>query len=63
MHPSDYTLWKLDYHVNYKKGTENYVADTLSRAYLKAQPKDLREKELVEVHNVNYREYLPVSEQ
>nr|XP_022296799.1 uncharacterized protein K02A2.6-like [Crassostrea virginica] len=56
-------LQKFDYHVNYKKGTEMYFADTLSRAYLKAQPEDLKEKDPIEVHHVDYREYLPVSEQ
>ena len=40
-----------------------YVADTQSIAYLKAQPKDLREKDPVDVLHVDYREYLPVSKQ
>ena len=48
-------LQKFDYHVNYKKGTEMYFADTLSRAYLKAQPEDLKEKDPVEVHHMEYR--------
>ncbi|XP_062577795.1 uncharacterized protein K02A2.6-like [Saccostrea cucullata] len=56
-------LQKFDYEVLYKRGTKMYFADTLSRAYLKAQPEDLEEKDPVEVHNVDYKEYLPVSEQ
>lgn len=56
-------LQKFEYEVQYKRGTEMYFADTLSRAYLKAQPEDLKEKDPVEVHNVDYREHLPVSEQ
>lgn len=56
-------LQKFEYEVQYKRGTEMYFADTLSRAYLKAQPDDLKEKDPVEVHNVDYREHLPVSEQ
>lgn len=56
-------LQKFEYEVQYKRGTEMYFADTLSRAYLKAQPEDLKEKDPVEVYNVDYREHLPVSEQ
>ena len=56
-------LHKYDYHVNYTKGTEMYFADTLSRTYLKGQPENLRENDPVEVYHVDYREYLPVSEQ
>lgn len=47
---------------NTKRGTEMYFADTLSKAYLKAQPEDLGEKDPVGVHTVDYREHLPESE-
>lgn len=56
-------LQKFECEVQYKRGTEMYFADTLSRAYLIAQPEDLGEKDPVEVHTVEYREHLPVSKQ
>ena len=44
-------LQQYDLQVTYKKGTELYVADTLSRAYQQADPNDTLEEEL-EIHMV-----------
>ena len=44
-------LQQYDLQVTYKKGTELYVADTLSRAYQEVDPNDSLEEEL-EIHMV-----------
>ena len=44
-------LQQYDLQVTYKKGTELYVAVTLSRAYQQADPNDTLEEEL-EIHMV-----------
>ena len=56
-------LQKFDYEIMYKKGSEMYLADTLSRAYIDALPSDLDDKDCVDVHYVDHRTYLAVSEQ
>ncbi len=48
-------LQQCDLEVSYRKGTELYVADTLSRAYQEIGPNDTLEEEL-EIHIV-----LPIS--
>ena len=44
-------LQQYDLQVTYKKGTELYVADSLSRAYQEVDPNDTLEEEL-EIHVV-----------
>ena len=50
-------LQRYDLEVSYKPGSELYISDTLSRAYLDIQPEDQLEEKL-EVHVV-----LPMSEE
>ena len=54
-------LQKFDYSVEYKKGTEMYFADTLSRAYLKTETEKI-ENNLHDIHSVNHRSYLAISD-
>ena len=67
-------LQKFDLHVSYKKGSEMYVADTLSRAFQirKSTPKDALEDVVYieemrgnterELESIDMIQYLPVSE-
>ncbi|XP_062574516.1 uncharacterized protein K02A2.6-like [Saccostrea cucullata] len=55
-------LQKFDYSIEYKKGTEMYFADTLSRAYLIADS-DSVEENIHDIHSINHRAYLAISEE
>ncbi|KAK3085724.1 hypothetical protein FSP39_007823 [Pinctada imbricata] len=56
-------LQKFEYEIVYKRGSEMYFADTLSRAYLDALPSDIEERDCINVHDVNHVAYLAISEQ
>ena len=42
-------LQKFDFTVEYKKGTKMYLADTLSRAYIKEHKQDVKREVVLEI--------------
>lgn len=56
-------LQKYDLKVTYKKGSEMYLADTLSRAYAQScTSEDTRGDAEKDIESINMVQYLPVSE-
>lgn len=54
-------LQPYDLRVNYKPGKELHIADALSRAYLKGQPKKTNHDDELQVHPISAR--LPITEE
>lgn len=55
-------LQNFDYSIEYKKGTKMYFADTLSRTYL-ITDSDSVEENMHDIHSVNHRTYLAISDE